>query len=137
MPNEEAELLPCGRIEDRRNTPTRVRFACDSRLPEQRESLTEALAPKRDEPALSPPPPFAGKRIVLLHGSEKKVIGGEVLRSPLRRHSNFCLKHFWLNGSDNCDRRHFVLKSENIRQVTLESVRPDVRARHRIDQLAP
>src|SRR4030088_2766449 len=79
-------------------------------------------------------PPFAGKRIVLLHGAEKKIIGGEVLRSPPRRHGNFCLKQFWLNGSDNGD-RHFVLKSENIRQVTLESVRPDVRARHRIDQL--
>jgi hypothetical protein len=42
--------------------------------------------------------PFAGRKVILLHGSEKKIIGGEVLRSPPRRHCNFRLKQFWLNG---------------------------------------
>jgi hypothetical protein len=44
------------------------------------------------------------------------------------------LKQFWLNGRDNGD-RPFVLKSEDVCQVTLEPVRPNVRARHRIYQL--
>ena len=39
-----------------------------------------------------------------------------------------------MNGRDDGG-GHFVLESENIRQVTLEPVRPDVRARNRVDQL--
>ena len=67
--------------------------------------------------------PFAGRQVKLRHGSEIKIIGGEVLRSPPRRHFNFCLKQLWLNGRDNGD-RYFVLKSKNVCQVTLEPVRP-------------
>src|SRR5258707_9713798 len=78
--------------------------------------------------------PFAGSQVEPLHSSKIKVICGEVLRSPPRRHCNFCLKQFWLNGRDNGD-RDFVLESENVRQVTLEPVCPNVRARHRIYQL--
>ena len=66
---------------------------------------------------------FAGRQVILLHGSEKKIIGSEVLWSPPRRHFNFCLKHLWLNSRDNGE-RYFVLESENVRQITLESVRP-------------
>src|SRR5712664_919348 len=77
---------------------------------------------------------FAGRQVILFHGSEKKVIGSEVLWSPPRRHFNFCLKHLWLNSRDNGE-RYFVLESENVRQITLEPVRPNVRARHRINQL--
>src|SRR6202011_1433437 len=67
--------------------------------------------------------PLAGRQVVLRHGSEIIIICGEVLRSPPRRHCNFCLKHLWLNSRDNGE-RYFVLKSENVGQVTLESVRP-------------
>src|SRR6516162_2553995 len=68
------------------------------------------------------------------HGSEIKIISGQVFWSSPRRHSNFCLKQLGLNGRDNGD-CYFVLKSENVCQVTLEPVRPDVRACHRINQL--
>jgi hypothetical protein len=54
---------------------------------------------------------FAGRQVILLHGSEKKVIGSEVLWSPPRRHFNFCLKHLWLNSRDNGE-RYLVLESE-------------------------
>src|SRR5262249_51008679 len=49
---------------------------------------------------------------------------------PTRRHCNFCLKQLRLDSRDNGD-RYFVLESEDVRQVTLEPVRPKVRARHR------
>src|SRR6476659_7040043 len=71
--------------------------------------------------------PFAGRPVELRHGTEIKIIGSEVLRSPPRRHFNFCLKHRWLNSRDNGD-GYFVLKSKNVRQVTLKLVRPNVRA---------
>src|SRR6478609_8054697 len=63
--------------------------------------------------------PFAGRKVILRHSTEIKIIGGEVLRSPPRRHCNFCLKHLWLNGRDNGD-GYFVLKSKNVRQVMLK-----------------
>src|SRR5258705_12399885 len=78
--------------------------------------------------------PFAGRQIVLRHSTEIKIIRGEVLRSPPRRHCNFCLKHLWLDGRDNGE-RYFVLKSENVRQITLKPVHPDVRACNRVNQL--
>jgi hypothetical protein len=78
--------------------------------------------------------PFAGQQIQLLHGAQKEVIRGKVLGSPPRRHCKFCFKQSWPNGRDNGD-RDFVLESENVCQVTLEPVRPNVRARHRINQL--
>ena len=62
----------------------------------------------------------------MLLSPEIKIIRSEVLRSPPRRQFNFCLKQFWSNGRDNGD-RYFVLESKNIRQVTLEPVRPNVR----------
>src|SRR6516164_10750208 len=82
--------------------------------------------------------PFAGRQGKLRQSSEIIIIGSEVLRSPPLRYCNFCLnfslKQFWLNSCDNGD-RDFVLESENVCQVTLEPVRPNVRARHRINQL--
>src|SRR5262245_6676413 len=78
--------------------------------------------------------PFAGRWVKIWHGAETKIIGGEVVRSPPRRYRNFCLKQFWPNGCDNGD-RDFVLESENVCQVALEPVRPDVRAGHRVNQL--
>src|SRR5215468_6976838 len=71
----------------------------------------------------------------MLPRAERKIIGCEVLWSSPRRHGNFGLKQFWLNGRDNGD-RDLVLEGENIRQITLEPVRPDVRAGHRVNQLA-
>src|SRR6202008_2000700 len=71
----------------------------------------------------------------LLPSWEIEIIRSEVLRLPPCRHCNFRLKQFWLNGRDNGD-RHFVLESENVCQVTLEPVRPDVRACTRINQLS-
>jgi hypothetical protein len=52
--------------------------------------------------------------------------------SSPRCHCDFCLNQFWLDRVDDSG-RYFVLESENVRQVTLEPVRPDVRARHRIN----
>src|SRR5262245_7720711 len=78
--------------------------------------------------------PFAGRSVKLLPSSEIKIIGGEVLRSPPRRHCSFCLTQFWLDGRDDGD-GYFVLESENVGQVTLEPVRPNVCARYRINQL--
>ena len=78
--------------------------------------------------------PFAGRQIKLLHSSEIKIIGGKVLRSPPRRQSNFCLKQLWLDGGDY-RYRDVILQGENIRQVTLEPVRPNVRTCHCINQL--
>src|SRR5215475_15652140 len=69
--------------------------------------------------------PFARRQVRLRQGAEKKIICSEVLRSPPRRDCNFCLKQFWLNGRDNGD-GYFVLKSEDVGQVTLEPVRPNV-----------
>src|SRR6478609_7735956 len=77
---------------------------------------------------------LAGRQIKLRQGLKKKVIRREVFWSPPRRHSNFCLKQLWLNGRDNRD-RYFVLERKNVRQGTFEPVRPDVGARHCINQL--
>jgi hypothetical protein len=42
--------------------------------------------------------PFVGRQVKLLHKTEKKIICGEVLWSPPRRHCYFCLKKLGLNG---------------------------------------
>src|SRR6516165_7266924 len=68
------------------------------------------------------------------HGSEIKIISGQVFWSSPRRHSNFCLKHLGLNGRDNGD-CYFVLKGENVCQVTLEPARPNMHPCHRVNQL--
>src|SRR6267142_5973657 len=41
---------------------------------------------------------FAGRSDGLLYSPEKKIIRGEVFRSPPRRQCNFCLKQHWLNS---------------------------------------
>src|SRR5215472_5770090 len=55
--------------------------------------------------------PFAGHQPKLRQSSEIKIIGGEVFRSPPRRHCKLCFKQSWPNGRDNCD-RYFVLQGE-------------------------
>src|SRR5262245_14892009 len=57
---------------------------------------------------------FAGRSDGLLYGPKKKIIRGEVFRSPPRRQRNFCLKQLWLNSRDNGE-RDFVLQSEERR----------------------
>ena len=42
--------------------------------------------------------PFAGQWVGLLYSPEKKIICGEVFRSPPRCQCNFCLKQLWLNS---------------------------------------
>src|SRR5262249_23019700 len=68
------------------------------------------------------------------HSPKERCLGGKVLRSPPCGQINFPLKQLWLDGGDNRD-RDVVLQGENIRQVTLEPVRPNVRTRHCINQL--
>jgi hypothetical protein len=74
-------------------------------------------------------------QVVLLHRAEKKIIGRQVLWSSSRRKPNLCLEQLWLNGGDDKD-CYVVLESENICQVTLEPVRPNVCARKSINQLS-
>src|SRR4051812_28677776 len=57
---------------------------------------------------------FAGRSDGLLYSPEKKVIRGEVFRSPPRRQCNFGLKQLWLNSRDNGE-RDVVLQRENVR----------------------
>src|SRR5260370_18752028 len=83
MPSEAAELLPCGRIEDRPHSP-KGRYPCDSYLPEQRLGQTRGQAPKRDEPALSPRPPLhgpSGKTVAWL-GDKNHMRGGSPVAPP-------------------------------------------------------
>src|SRR5215831_19298452 len=76
------------------NDVTHVTATCQSR--------GEAEAGVQPQSAMSQhyrlPQPFAGLQVELRQSSEKTVICGEVLWSPLRRHCNFCLKQLRLNG---------------------------------------
>src|SRR5437879_6438481 len=78
---------------------------------------------------------FAGRSDGLLYSPEKKIIRGEIFRSPPRRQCNFGLKQLWLNSRDNGE-RDVVLQRENVRHVALEPVRPDVCARSCFNQPA-
>src|SRR3954468_17339276 len=85
--DETTELLPCGRIADRRHNPQR-RCSCERELPEPPPSRTEGPAPRRDKSILLPRPNSRGstnRTAAELEGRNHRQSGSPVVAaSPLR-----------------------------------------------------
>src|SRR6516225_5923079 len=97
-PGEAAEPLPCGRIEDRQQSPNK-RFACGTYLPLPRPNRTEGPAPKRDAPAAASRPPLRGSlgnTVGWLEEKSHRQLGSPVAAAPPKQFLFEAISAEWL-----------------------------------------